>query len=148
DTNHDGKLDAGDADFSKFKIMVTNADGMTTLETLAQAGIQSINLNPAGGHETLADGSAIVATTSYTKTDGSSGLAGDAKFAFDSNGYAVGQTKTANTDGSTTLDVKAYNKDGTEASETVRTSSADGQTIAIKFDDNGDGIFDRSQTDM
>ena len=42
DTNHNGKLDAGDAQFSKFKILVTNADGTTTLMTLAQARARSV----------------------------------------------------------------------------------------------------------
>ena len=48
DTNHDGRLDAGDAQFSSFKIMVTNADGTTTLKTLADAGVQSIDLILSG----------------------------------------------------------------------------------------------------
>jgi hypothetical protein len=39
DTNHDGRLDAGDAQFANFRVIVTNADGTATLETLAQAGI-------------------------------------------------------------------------------------------------------------
>ncbi len=30
DTNQDGKLDAGDAHLSDFKVMVTNADGTTS----------------------------------------------------------------------------------------------------------------------
>ena len=36
DTNHNGMLDAGDAQFSSFKILVTNADGTTTLMTAAR----------------------------------------------------------------------------------------------------------------
>ena len=39
DTNHDGKLDAGDADWNDFKVLVTNADGTTTMESLTQLGI-------------------------------------------------------------------------------------------------------------
>lgn len=45
DTNHDGALDAGDANFSKFFVMVTNADGTQTAQSLAALGITSINLN-------------------------------------------------------------------------------------------------------
>jgi hypothetical protein len=45
DTNHDGKLDAGDADFDDFFVMVTNANGTETAYSLAQLGITSINLN-------------------------------------------------------------------------------------------------------
>ncbi len=46
DTNHDGKLDAGDAGYASFKLVVTNADGTTSVETLAQVGIASIDLVP------------------------------------------------------------------------------------------------------
>ena len=44
DTNHDGVLNASDAGFSNFKLEVTNPDGSTSIQTLAQAGITSINL--------------------------------------------------------------------------------------------------------
>ena len=40
DTNHNGKLDAGDAQFSAFKILVTNPDGTTSLQSLAAAGVR------------------------------------------------------------------------------------------------------------
>jgi hypothetical protein len=43
-TSHNGKLDAGDADWASFKVMVTNPDGTTTLEGLSQLGITSIDL--------------------------------------------------------------------------------------------------------
>ena len=42
DTNHDDKLDAGDAGSASFKLMVTNADGTTSVEAFTQAGITSI----------------------------------------------------------------------------------------------------------
>ena len=56
DTNHDGMLDAGDTDYADFKIMVTNSDGTTTLETLAQAGVSSLDLTPDKTSEVLPDG--------------------------------------------------------------------------------------------
>ncbi|MEQ1672178.1 MAG: hypothetical protein ABL893_15085, partial [Hyphomicrobium sp.] len=46
DTNHNNLLDAGDAQFSAFKLMVSNADGTKTLKTFAQAGVTSIGLTP------------------------------------------------------------------------------------------------------
>lgn len=46
DSNQNGKLDAGDARWAAFRIIVTNTDGTTTLKTLAELGIQSINLVP------------------------------------------------------------------------------------------------------
>ena len=44
DSNGNGKLDAGDVRWSQFRIMVSNADGTTSVRTLAELGIQSINL--------------------------------------------------------------------------------------------------------
>src|SRR4029078_12507733 len=35
DTNHNNKLDSGDTDWALFKVMVTNADGTTSLQTLS-----------------------------------------------------------------------------------------------------------------
>ena len=62
DTNHNGKLDAGDARFGEFKVWV-NGD----LVTLASLGIASIDLTPTGSGQTFADGSAITGTTTYTR---------------------------------------------------------------------------------
>ncbi|MEW9309937.1 beta strand repeat-containing protein [Labrys neptuniae] len=147
DTNHDGKLDAGDADWSKFKVMVTNADGTTSLETLADLGITSINLTTDNQEIVLPDGSKISGKTTYTKSDGSTGTAADASFAYDANGYLVTSTTSHNDDGSTSIDAKATNTDGSLASETISTVSSNGTNRTIKYDDNGDGVFDRSQTD-
>ena len=69
DTNHDGSLDAGDALFSQFRVLVTNADGTTTLETLAQAGVAAINLTTNHHATTLADGSQILGETSFSPTN-------------------------------------------------------------------------------
>lgn len=43
--SQDGVLDASDAEFANFKVMVTNADGSTEAKTLAQLNITSININ-------------------------------------------------------------------------------------------------------
>ena len=75
DTNHDGKLDAGDADFAQFKLMVTNADGTTSVETLAQAGMTSIDLTANSVAQNFADGSSIDGETTFTKANGSTGTA-------------------------------------------------------------------------
>jgi trimeric autotransporter adhesin len=47
DTNHNSQLDAGDAKFSQFKLVATNADGTQTVETPARGGVASINLVPS-----------------------------------------------------------------------------------------------------
>jgi hypothetical protein len=59
DTNHDGKLDAGDADWSLFKVLVTNPNGATSVKTLAQLGITSIKLMPDTTSISEPDGSSI-----------------------------------------------------------------------------------------
>ncbi len=148
DTNHDGKLDSGDTDWSEFKVLVTNADGTTSLETLSTLGIVSINLTSNNQEIDLPDGSAISGETTYTKSDSTTGLAADAVLASDANGYVVTRTVTLNGDGSTTIDNKASNADGSLANETISTISADGKTTSIKFDDDGDGVIDRFQSDV
>jgi len=146
DTNRNGKLDAGDASFVAFKVMVTNADGTTALRTLTELGIVSINLTTDNTSSVLADGSSIAGKTIFTRTDGSTGTVADVSLAYDANGYATQQTVTHNADGSTTSDVRAINPDGSLASETVSTTSADGLSRALKFDHSGNGIFDQTQT--
>jgi hypothetical protein len=44
DSIGDGVFDAADTEFANFKILVTNADGSTTAQTLAQLNIASIDL--------------------------------------------------------------------------------------------------------
>jgi hypothetical protein len=148
DTNHDGKLDASDADWNDFGVLVTNANGTTTFETLAQLGITSINLNTDNADIVLSDGSKIVGETTYTTASGTTGTAADASLAFDPNGHATQTTTTLNADGSTSIDVKAFNPDGSFANETVSTTSADGLTVTLQYDHTGDGIFDQTQTDV
>ena len=72
--------------------------------------------------------------------------AADVSFAYDPNGYATQQTVTQNADGSTSIDIKAFNPDGSLANETLSTTSADGLSRTIRFDHNGNGIFDQTQT--
>jgi hypothetical protein len=148
DTNHDGKLDAGDTDWSAFGVEVTNADGTTTFETLSQLGITAINLTTDNNADMLADGSEILGETTYTTAGGGTGTAADASFAYDANGYAAAQTVTRNADGSTTIDVKARNPDGSLASETVTTTIADGLSRTLQFDHTGNGLIDQTQTDV
>jgi hypothetical protein len=83
DTNHDGMLDAGDADWNDFRVWVgSNGVGTGQLFTLGQLGITSIDLHPTGPAQTLPDGSAIHGTSSYTLADGTTGTAGDVALAF------------------------------------------------------------------
>jgi len=61
DSNGDGVLNASDAAFADFKLMVTNADGSTSVMTLAAAGITGIDLTGDATHIELPDGSVITA---------------------------------------------------------------------------------------
>lgn len=73
DTNGDGKLTSADAAFAQFMVLVTNADGSTTVKTLAQLGITEINLTDDSTPLELLDGSVIEGQTTCKKSDGSTG---------------------------------------------------------------------------
>ncbi|WP_442967600.1 beta strand repeat-containing protein [Rhizobium sp. BR 362] len=143
DTNSNGKLDAGDAQWSKFNVMVNGQ-----LVSLASLGITSIDLTPKGSGQTFSDGSAITGTATYTKSDGSAGTVGDAVLASDSNGYIVKSNVVTNSDHSTTNTIQASNADGSLAFQELVSTSADGNSVTTKFDDDGNGTYDRSQTDV
>ncbi|WP_125900888.1 beta strand repeat-containing protein [Methylobacterium indicum] len=146
DTNHNGALDTGDAKFSQFKVMVTNADGTTTLKSLADAGVASLNLKADKTGRVFSDGSTIDGQATFTRTDGTTGTAATVSLAFDAAGQTVKSTTTKNTDGSTTLDNRTYDPSGEVTGEIVSTTSADGLTRTTKFDTGGDGVFENVQT--
>ena len=81
DTNHDGQLDAGDTGFADFKLMVTNADGTQSVETLAQAGVSSIDLTLNSVTRTFSDGSMLDGETTFTRADGSTGTVASVTYA-------------------------------------------------------------------
>lgn len=82
DSNRDGVLDNRDERWGEFRIWQdANQDGVTDegeLRTLDQWGISSISL-VAGAGETTArpDGSVVGGTSTFTRTDGTSGTVGD-----------------------------------------------------------------------
>ena len=63
-------LNAGDLSWSSSRNFVTNANGATTLEAPAQAGVSAINFAPNAVSETLSDGSVIDGETTFTRTNG------------------------------------------------------------------------------
>ncbi len=81
DSNADGVFDADDARFGEFLVWQdANSDGVSQvdeLRSLAGAGIASIALN--GTPETPSDegGVAVLATSIFTRTDGTNGKVGD-----------------------------------------------------------------------
>jgi autotransporter passenger strand-loop-strand repeat protein len=112
DTNHDGALNAGDVNFSKFYVMVTNADGTQTAQSLASLGIASINLVEDATRIVLPDGSSIDGQTSYTMSGGASGTVATVTLATDAHGYVVTTASSTNGDGSVTIGTTESNTDG------------------------------------
>jgi hypothetical protein len=141
DSNSNGKLDAGDARWQEFKVDVNGQ-----LVSLSSLGIASIDLKPSGSGQNFADGSAITGTTTFTRTDGTTGLVGDAVMPAETAGYRIKRNKVTNADQSTTETVAGFNRDGSIAFTNQITASADGKRVLTRFDDNGDGVFDRSQS--
>ena len=146
DTNHDGSLDAADADFSDFFVMVTNPDGTKTAYSLAQLGITSINLNANATNIALPDGSSINGETTFTTSTGATGTAATVTFAFDPNGKIVQEITTVNADGSTTIANVALNTDGSAAYSRILNTSADGLSKTLTNLNSG-GVVTTIQTD-
>ncbi|TWC00217.1 hemolysin type calcium binding protein [Bradyrhizobium macuxiense] len=151
DTNHDGALDAGDADFSKFFVLVSNANGTQTAYSLAALGITSINLNANATNVALPDGSSIDGETTFTMTNPSTGVtttnvAATVTLAVDSNGYLVATSDTANADGSETVANVASYANGSVAYERVLNTSSDGLSRTLTNLNNG-GVVTTIQTD-
>lgn len=141
DTNGNGKLDAGDARWSQFKVDVNGQ-----LVTLDSLGITSIDLTPKGSGQTFEDGSAITGTTTFSRADGTTGTVGDAILMADDIGYILKTTTVTKADSSVEKTILAYDKDGSLAFRNVVTTSVDGKSVQTQFDDDGNGTFDRSQT--
>jgi len=115
DTNHDGSLDAGEANFADFFVMETNANGTKTAYSLAQLGVASINLNANATSIVLPDGSSIDGQTTYATNSGTTGTTATVTFASDPNNYLVATIASTNADGSTTIANVADNADGSVA---------------------------------
>jgi hypothetical protein len=85
-SNENGRLDAGDERWDDFYVW-QDADGDGTsdsgeLRTLTEQGIESIGVVSDGRGETAADGDVtIFGRSEFTRTDGSTGTAGDVAFA-------------------------------------------------------------------
>ncbi len=148
DTNKDGKLDAGDARFADFRVLVTEADGTQQLKSLSDLGIASIDLISNNQEIAQPDGSMIRGTATFQKGDGSTGTAADVALAFDVNGVVTSRAVTSAADGSTVIDVKVSSTDGTLQSERILKTSADGLTRTLTVDVDGDGVVDQRQTDL
>ncbi|KZK97222.1 Bifunctional hemolysin/adenylate cyclase precursor [Pseudovibrio sp. Ad5] len=146
DSNGDGVLSAEDAAFAKFKLLVTNADGSTSVKTLTELGITQINLTADATNIELSDGSVIAGQTTFTWSDGTTGTVGDMKLAASDMGYRVEQVESIDGAGARTLIATAYESDGSKAYEIHSVTDADGLVLTNRYDDNGDGVTNRIQS--
>ncbi|MDR6586884.1 calcium-binding protein [Agrobacterium tumefaciens] len=148
DTNGNGMLDAGDARWSEFKILVSNPDGTQQLQTLDQLGIASIDLSTDNNRTVLGDGSVVLGQGGYTRTDGTTGTMADVQFVYDGQGYIVDRETIVNPDGSTSILTSAFHPDGSVAYKSTLVTSADGLTKSLEYDIGGDGVLDTRQTEV
>ncbi|RJP30635.1 MAG: hypothetical protein C4527_09355 [Candidatus Omnitrophota bacterium] len=81
DDNRDGIIDASDSVFSQLRLFAdANMDGLSQaheLKTLRELGIVAIFLDGQDRNEIIAGGNQLTKTTSFLRSDGSTGLAGD-----------------------------------------------------------------------
>ena len=102
DSNHDGVLDARDTRFADFKVWTdANSNGTVDageMQTLAQAGIQSINLKVKDGTAArLDDGSIIHGLFDVQRTDGKTIQGADVALSYNSQGYRTRTDAQGNT---------------------------------------------------
>ena len=88
DTNANGFLDAGDAQFAEFTVWQdVNQDGVSQadeLQSLAERGIVQLNLSLSlTGEEPGGDDNVIYGTTEFLRSDGTTGAVGDVFLSFD-----------------------------------------------------------------
>jgi len=144
DSNGDGKLTAADADFAKFKVLVTNADGSTTVKSLAELGITAINLTANAVNIGLPDGSTITGQTTFTRANGTTGTVANAALVAEAAGHRV--VETVGTNGvNRVVTQTGYDADGGAAFRIITVTSPSGDDILRLWDENGDGVNDRSQ---
>jgi len=101
DTNHDGQINQQDAAFATLKIWQdANGDGYSSADellTLADAGVQSISTGYTAVNQTDANGNITQQTSTFTKTDGSTGTSADIWFQTDKT-YTIANDWLAETD--------------------------------------------------
>jgi hypothetical protein len=93
DTNRDGVFDAADAQFAEFSVWQdANQNGLSDageVRSLADLGIEFINLVSDGVQRTPVEGVTEEGRTTATATDGSSVLVSDAGFAYSALAYSM-----------------------------------------------------------
>lgn len=146
DANGDGKLTAADADFAKFKLLVTNADGSTSVVTLASLGIVELDLTADSTRIEFADGSVIDGQSTFTRSDGSTGTMGSTVLVSESDGHRVTEAVSTDASGNRVVVETGYGAGGEVAFVTRSVTSPSGSHVTNFYDDDGNGVVDRVQT--
>ena len=139
DSNRNGFLEAGDADFNRFQIWRdVNQNGISEageLFSLTSLGIRSLNLTlNLTNQELVPDRNVLFATSQFQRTDGTTGIIGDVSFSFDPEEPG----EEAMPDGTEIAPPIVLDLDGDNAG---LVSLADSKT---RFDMNGDGLADKT----
>lgn len=149
DSNRNGMLDAGDANFSSFLIWQdSNQDGVSQadeLKTLTERGITSLNLTLTLTGQVPDEGeNAVYATTQYRKADGSTGMVGDVFLTFDptlDSGIAAPIVLDFDGDGASLVGLRTSTTffDMTGDGQSERTGWIEQGDAFLALDRNGDG---------
>jgi hypothetical protein len=125
-------------------VMKTNPDGSLTAVTLASLNITQINLTEDTTHIEMPDGSVITGQGTFVMSGVTRTLA-NTTLATEADGSRV---ETTDTGPGATRTVVQTGYDAAGAVEFIIKSltNATGTNITNYFDDNGDGVFDRTQT--
>jgi hypothetical protein len=146
DTNGDGKLTSADANFAKFKVLVTNPDGSTTVKTLTQLGITEINLTEDTTRIELPDGSVIEGQTTFTRSNGTTGTVASTSLVAEADGHRVTEVVTTDGSGNRVVTSTAYDAGGEFLYSIRSVATPSGSNITNHCDDDGDGVVDRIQS--
>ncbi len=145
DTNDDGKLTAADGGWASFRVMVTNADGTTSVLSLDDLGITEIDLTGDATNIELPDGSVITGRTSFVM-NGQTHTVGEMTLATDGRGYRVEEVESTDASGNTVRDISGYGASGAVAWTIHVVAAPDGSNTVNSYDDDGNGVVDRVQT--
>jgi hypothetical protein len=153
DINHDNVFDAKDAGFNDFGVWQdADSDGIVDVGeflTLADRGIVSLSLTSDGVMHTAVDGDVLIyGQTTYTMTDGSTGIAEDVAFAVESvmtdgNGVQDIYQIASIADGALAIDGFNIN-DGDHVDLSAILNPADSVRSVISIDQ--DGVTDSHST--
>jgi hypothetical protein len=127
-----------------FKVMKTNPDGSLTAVTLASLNITQINLTEDTTHIEMPDGSVITGQGTFVMSGVTRTLA-NTTLATEADGSRVETTDTG-PDAIRTVVQTGYDAAGAVEFIIKSLTNATGTNITNYFDDNGDGVFDRTQT--